>query len=111
MSKAFFVSANGVSEVREFTRETEYDVIRTAVGGLIEAVSLRDYGLTLWVNESGKLNDLEFNLFGTALWASNYGLTDVIVGDILITGGTDDEGYSLGLTDEELQLLQNAFLG
>ena len=108
MSKALFVSTSGKVEVRDFTRETEYEVIRTAVGGYIEAVTLRDLDLTLWVNEEGKLNGLAPNTFGTALWVSNYGLTDLIVGDILITGGTDDEGYSVGLTEDELKFLLQA---
>ena len=105
MSKALFISVNGNIEVREFSKEQEYKVISTAVGGFVEAVSLPKQKVVLWVNEEGKLRDLELNTYGTALWANNFGLTDWIAGDIIITGETDEEGYSTGLTDEQISLL------
>ena len=31
-----------------------------------------------------------------------YGRTDYIVGDIVLTGGADNEGETIGLTDEQI---------
>lgn len=102
MKKALFVPVSGELEVWEFTGEQEYDVIRKAVGGWIEGVDLPKQQARLWLNEEGKLNGLSVNESATSLWVSNYGFTDLIVGDTLITGGIDDEGYTIGLTDEQV---------
>jgi hypothetical protein len=59
----------------------------------------------MWVNDEGKLNGSEMNLMGTILWAHSYGWTDVICGDIVLTGVADDEGYTQGLTDEDIEAL------
>ena len=57
----------------------------------------------MWIDDNGKLiNDPQINAFGSALWVDSYDLTDIIVGDIIITGGVDDEGKTLGLTDEQV---------
>lgn len=72
-----------------------------AVGGLVQAIDL-DADLTMWCNEEGKLYGLPHNPFGQALWEQVYGRTDYIVGDIVLTGGADDEGETIGLTDEQV---------
>jgi len=106
--KALKVSTSGVREVVDFTTETSYQTIRDAVGGYIECVYLPSLNVEMWVNEEGKLVDAPIqNPMGTALWTDNYGETDVTVGDIIFTGGTDSEGNTLGLSDEQL----NALLG
>ena len=62
----------------------------------------------MWVNEEGKLSDDPIqNPTGTALWVDNYGETDVIIGNIIFTGGTDANGHTLGLSDEQLNSLLN----
>jgi len=62
----------------------------------------------MWVNEEGKLSDDPIqNPTGTALWVDNYGETDVIIGDIIFTSGTDANGHTLGLSDEQLNSLLN----
>lgn len=83
------------------------DVVREAVGGLIERVSIDRpgcEGLDLWLNEEGKLKSLPINMLAT--WLSEiwrYG--DFIVGDILVCG-FDGEGNSVGLTEEQIQTLK-----
>jgi hypothetical protein len=79
-----------------------YSTLSEAVGGLIEAVSLPS-GLTLWVNEEGKLNGLPVNKIATDLFTREFGAQyDIIVGNAILTGGADDEGETLGLTDEQI---------
>jgi hypothetical protein len=101
--KALVIKTTGEREVREFSNETSYTVLSGAVGGLIECVNLPALDVEMWVNEEGKLTGLDFNPYGTALWAICYGETDIIVGDIVLTGGTDEEGYTLGLPEHALE--------
>lgn len=86
------------------TSPDEYNFLNTAVAGWIQAVELAENleGITLWVNEEGKMNGLPYNALATYLWELSYGFTDVIVGNAVLTGGTDDEGETLPLTDEQV---------
>jgi hypothetical protein len=83
--------------------------LQEAVGGLVQAVDLRD-DLTLWCNEEGKLiNGMQPNVIATHLWEKNFGMTDIILGDVVFTGGTDDEGDNLALTHAwQVQLTEMA---
>jgi len=105
--KAVIITTEGTKTVVDFDNETCYGMLKDAVGGYIECVRLRKSGFEMWVNEEGKLQALPQNPTGTALWVDNYGETDVTVGNIVITGGTDDEGETLGLTDEQLEFVLN----
>lgn len=109
MKKALFVKVEGELEVWEFSPEQEYDAIKQAVGGWIEGVDLPTQNARLWVNEEGKLNGLPVNPNATLLWETNYGATDVIVGNVLITGGIDDNGDTVSLTDEQIVSIFNLF--
>jgi hypothetical protein len=101
--KAVLIKMNGTKEVVEFERGQSYDMLREAVGGLFQPVALPSKKVDMWVNEEGKFMEHLFqNPIGTALWAEDYGLTDVIIGDIIITGGADEEGDTIGLNDTEL---------
>jgi hypothetical protein len=102
MAKALIIKTDGTHEVKDFTVGNSYELIREGVGGWIECVALPELNADMWVNEEGKLVGLPFNASGTALWVSHYGLTDIILGDIVITGGADDEGDTIGLTEEAL---------
>jgi Domain of unknown function (DUF3846) len=109
--KAVIIRTDGSREVAEFDNSTCYEVLSGAVEGLIECVPLLDQKTDLWVNEEGKLNGLDQNEIATKLWVDNYGYTDVIVGNVVVTGGTDDEGYTLGLTDEQVDYYLNQSKG
>ncbi len=82
-------------------------VLQNGVGGWVEAVDLaRD--MTLWCNEEGKMNGLPHNPFAQFMWDKVFGAhTDYIVGDIVLTGGVDADGYPLGLTDEQAGIIRN----
>jgi hypothetical protein len=56
----------------------------------------------MWCNEEGKIHSKPHNPFGQAFWEKSFGRTDYIVGDIVLTGGVDDEGETIGLTDEQI---------
>ena len=74
--------------------------LQSAVDGLIQPINL-DADVTMWVNEEGLLrNDLEMNDIATSLYAQMYEITNPIIGDVVFTGGTDEEGETLGLADD-----------
>ena len=97
--------AEEYGELFDFTNENCYGKLKTAVGGLIQCVTLSSTGIEMWVNEEGKLDGLKKNAKATALWQDNYGATDVIVGNAVFTGGTDEDGNTIGLTDEQCLFL------
>ena len=41
------------------------------------------------------------------MWENTFGLTDLIMGDTVFTGGTDDEGETLPLSIEQIQKIKN----
>lgn len=88
--------------------EGQLDVLQAGVGGWVQAVDLSE-SLTLWVNEEGKLDGLPINPIATRIWEAVFGAgTDIIVGNAIFTGGTGDEGETLGLSDEEAKKLREA---
>lgn len=56
-------------------------------------------------NEEGKINGLEQNPIATALYHSNHGPHDVIVGDVLFINGLNLDGDYLSLTDKQIEEL------
>ena len=96
MKTALRINTDFTTEVLDLS-SNEYNQLRDAVGGLIQPVDLKP-DLTLWCNEEGKLiRWLEPNVIGTHLWEKSFGMTDIIMGNIVLTGGTDDEGETLPL--------------
>ena len=104
--KALVLTTDNTVEVEQDTNEfVSYATLSRAVGGMIEAVTLSDT-LTLWVNEEGKMNGLPVNEYATKLFASEFGAgIDIIVGNAIITGGSNDEGETLGLADTQVEEL------
>ena len=98
------ITAEHEVSVQQMPVADEYNFLNTAVAGWIQAVELSEdlEGITLWVNEEGKMSSLPYNQKATFLWEKSYGFTDVIVGTAVLTGGTDDEGETLPLTDVQV---------
>jgi hypothetical protein len=95
--QALVIKTTGEIEVVSFTTKTEYEVIKKAVGGYLEIIRLSPT-MTMWTNEEGKLDGLPVNHRATALWTYYFGATDIIVGNVILTGGTDTDGNCLGLS-------------
>lgn len=103
MTKALVVTVEGTAEVIE---EISLATLQGKVGGWVQAVDLTST-MTLWANEEGKLVGLPVNGFATELWESRFGVgTDIIVGDVVITGGVDADGETLGLSDTQIEALK-----
>lgn len=91
-------------EIIEFDEENSLEVLQEAVGGLIDLVKISD-DLDLWVNDEGLLMGLPRNYFAMKVYTHAYHTQGLIVGDVIFTGGVDEEGNSLGLTDEQIDRL------
>jgi len=89
----------------EFEQDTSLKTLQDAVGGFIQCVDL--LGLTMWINEEGKIDNLPFNPFATILWEAAFGKTDLILGDIVLTGLPDDEGNLTSIPQSFVDLVLN----
>jgi hypothetical protein len=84
---------------------------QAVTGGLIEHIELEDPPSGLYINEEGKLLELPVNRRATLLlWMHNpaFRYRDVIVGDALVAGPTDGEGYDTNVPDELAKTLFDA---
>lgn len=110
--QAILITDTDTVEVINLPNDTksEYGLFSMTLDGYIEAVALdKDLlGLTLWVNEEGKLISLPFNSLATRLWEMSYGKTDVIMGNAIITGDADENGKTLGLTPNQINLIKES---
>ena len=117
MKTALRINTDFTTEVLDLS-SNEYNQLRDAVGGLIQPVDLNS-DFTLWCNEEGKrINGMEVNVIGTHLWEQFFGMTDVIMGNIVLTGSTDEEGETralpynwLAYTEEIAERLRSARAG
>ena len=81
----------------------EYEDMRRIVGGYLEVFPLPN-GLTLWLNEEGKLIDLPPNFV-----LNGVGWQEWIVGNVFFTGGADEEGETMGLDPAQEEFLRQMF--
>ena len=104
MKYAITVTAENKLDIIDFDESKSYETIKAAIGGgTIQCIHIPSLDVDMWIDDEGKLvNEPVINAFGSALWVDSYGMTDLIVGDIIITGGADDGGKTLGLTDEQV---------
>lgn len=99
MSKqALVVKAELTAEMIDIA-EQELSKLQGAVDGLIQPVDLSPT-ITMWVNEEGLLrDDLKIHPLAT-LFMEELGSQTPIFGDVVFTGGSDEDGNTLGLTAE-----------
>ena len=98
--KAVVISTEGHKGVVEFEFGKSYELLSNAVGGMIECVGLKD--ADLWCNENGIAEGLELNMIASAIYSEAFNASNPILGNVIITGSVDDEGETLGLTDEQV---------
>jgi hypothetical protein len=87
------IKADGTLERLDLSvSEQELKSLQNAVGGYVQVIELEE-DFTMWVNEEGKLLGLEENKIATVIWEVRFGLdTDIICGDVVFTGGMDEDG-------------------
>ncbi len=106
---AIKLDTDGVAVEVEISEEGQrLKQLQEAVGGWVEAVDLSPT-LTMWCNEEGKLIGLPLNSLATDLWEESFGKTDLIKGNVIFTGGVDDEGSTLGLDEATTNKLRKLF--
>ena len=104
MKKAVVLSTDGTVRSIDIDPSNELTQLQSLVGGYIQAVTLPN-GVTMWLNEEGKLHGLEHNSSAQRLFDRSFGAGyDLIVGDAVLMGGADEEGDTLGLTEEQVAL-------
>jgi hypothetical protein len=100
MTLAIRITTDGTIEELDLSGENSLQTLQTAVGGWVQAIDLDDE-LTMWLNEEGKLVGLPHNPYAQFAWDKRFGAhTDYMVGDAVFTGGTGDEGETLGLDQD-----------
>lgn len=102
------VHADGTHSERLFKQLKDY---QSAVGGLIESVRFYDYNgeevAQAYVNEEGLLNnEPQINPLAGAL-SFLFGNQPMLVGDMVIVGKGDGEGYDTNIPDWLLTLIRN----
>lgn len=109
MEKALIHKADGTTKIVEFQLGDSYRFLSDAVGGLIELVRIAPT-LDMWVNENfiaeAEDKELKLNAVATAMYSASLPQPYPILGDVVFTGGSDDEGETLGLTEDTLARLQ-----
>ena len=109
MEKVISIRTDNTVEIKQ-VESIEYETLSTAVNGMIELVSISE-DIDMWLNEEGKLIGLEPNVIATMLFYQAFSKFDLVMGDVIITGGSDDEGNTVGLSDSSIidimSMLQN----
>ena len=100
IQKAVVINTDGEKSVVEFEFANSYKTLSNAVGGYIECVGLE--GADMWCNENGIAEGLPLNMVASAIYSEAFGVSNPILGNVIITGGADEEGETLGLTDEQV---------
>lgn len=102
MSLALVLKADNTTERLE---EISLKTLQGAVGGWVQALTFQDF--TMWVNEEGKLIDgMEPNVLATSMFIDEFNYQDVILGNVVFTGGADEEGETLPLDEKVMVLIE-----
>lgn len=103
--RAFTIAADGVATVHTWdATDGTLPHLQHAVDGCVDVVALSS-DLDMWINDEGLLVGLLVNILATGI-AALHGMThQAYVGTAVFTGGTDAEGNTLPLSEEQVQLL------
>lgn len=86
--------------------DNELNQLQDAVDGLIQPVDI-DPNTTMWVNEEGLLReDLELNHLANGIYAEVFGEQPFLRGNAVFTGGTDEDGNTIALSQKHLEALK-----
>ena len=91
MAKAIVVQTNGEVRAIELEEGSSGNTISELVGGLFDAVGNREMDITAYVHDMGLIIKLDPNACASAIF------NQLLVGDVVICGATDEEGYHLDL--------------
>lgn len=100
MEKIIVITSYDDVIVRE-VGQIDYELLSTALDGMVEVVSVSD-DIDIWVNEEGKIRQMPNNAYATLLWNRVFSTPDIIAGTMIITGGLDEMGETIGLSDDNV---------
>lgn len=77
------------------------DELRELVAGEIQSLAIRKYAMTMYVNETHRVDDLPRNHRATVLanWAEAVRPDDILGGDVVLVGPMDTDGNDLPIVD------------
>jgi len=101
-----YIVIDHVDGTRTYPGVPNYKDLRYLVGGHVEAIRIPG-GMTMYVNEEGKLMGLPVNARATVIQSNPF---DFIVGVAVIVGEPTEDGEDTGLTPDQLEVL-NFHLG
>lgn len=74
--------------------------LQALVGGWLEGVDLGD--AFMYVNEEGKIDGLPVNASATLLFHAVHGPHDIIVGNVVLVGQSDENGDETSLSESQV---------
>lgn len=89
------------------------EALQGFVGGYVEAQYDTDHTVVFWINEDGKRLGLPVNGLATAYWwlvNPMFRDQDVLVGDVVITGGADSRGKTQSISAEMEHIIVDTYL-
>jgi hypothetical protein len=103
-TRAVVVKTDG--SVNEVFAEWDYEQLSQEVGGYIEAVNYGNQPYFAYINDEGKMLNLDENVLATELWyrsGQRILIGDYIAGDAVFFGLVDEEGEN---TDAPIMILE-----
>jgi hypothetical protein len=97
--KAVVITTEGTKSVVTFTIGDSYEILSNTVQGMIECVSLSE-NEDMWCNENGISERRPLNMVASAIYSETFNAGNPILGNVIITGGVDSKGETLGLSDK-----------
>ncbi len=103
--RAVSISTDGVATVHDWdVTHGTLKHLQEAVGGFVDVVALAP-GMDMWVNDEGLVIGLPINETATAI-AHQHGMKhQFYVGAAVFTGGCNEEGDTLPLTEQQVATL------
>lgn len=96
---AYTIRTNGTGERVTLPAHKVLTGLQAAVDGTVDCVHLPELGIDMWVNDEGLILGLDPN-FHASLFARAAGASQPLYfGDVILTGGPDDDGDSTSLPD------------
>ncbi|MFD8406030.1 DUF3846 domain-containing protein [Streptomyces anulatus] len=102
---ALILRTDGSFEVIDWPKENHLPILYKGIGCThVDAVDISPR-LSMWIDDSGLINGSPVNRAATILYAIHQEPHQHYHGDVIITGGVDREGETLGLTNNEVASL------
>ncbi|MEU5825641.1 DUF3846 domain-containing protein [Streptomyces sp. NPDC047803] len=102
---ALLVRPDGFFQVLDWPGESSLQTLYRAID--CQAVDVADITptLSMWVDDEGAINGCRVNVPATHLFQAHGTPRQAYFGNAVFTGGTDPEGDTLGLTEDQLLTL------